>query len=109
MHFPVFAYSGNFEDLSISIIEKYAKASLTDSSALFEKIEAVVNEESLYLDFDLKLNTVAKKLNQSIHHISQAINKKAKVMCILSHKLIITNKKRLPFKIAAFEWSLVDN
>jgi AraC-like DNA-binding protein len=79
MHFPVFAYSGNFEDLSNATIEKYAKSSLTDSSKLFEKIKAVVKEESLYLDFDLKLNTVAKKLDHSIHHISQAINQNAKM------------------------------
>jgi AraC-like DNA-binding protein len=79
MHFPVFAYSGNFEDLSTSNIEKYTKSSLTDSSELFEQIKAVVNEESLYLDFDLKLNTVAKKLEHSIHHISQAINQNAKM------------------------------
>jgi AraC-like DNA-binding protein len=79
MHFPIFAYSGNFEDLSTSTIEKYAKSSLTDSSKLFEQIKAIVNEESLYLDFDIKLNTVAEKLNQSIHHISQAINQNAKI------------------------------
>jgi AraC-like DNA-binding protein len=74
MHFPVFAYSGNFEDLATSTIEKYAKSSLSDSSDLFEKIKAIVNKEKMYLDFDLKLNTVAEKLNYSIHHISQAIN-----------------------------------
>jgi len=79
MHFPVFAYSGNFEDLSTATIEKYAKSSLSDSLDLFEKIKAIVNEEKMYLDFDLKLNTVAKKLNQSIHHISQAINQNAKM------------------------------
>jgi AraC-like DNA-binding protein len=79
MHFPVFAYSGNFEDLSTSTIEKYAKSSLFDSSDLFENIKAIVNEEKMYLDFDLKLNTVAQKLNHSIHHISQAINQNAKM------------------------------
>jgi AraC-like DNA-binding protein len=79
MHFPIFAYSGNFEDLSKATIEKYAKSSLSDSSALFKQIETVVNEESLYLNFDLKLNTVAIKLNQSVHHISQAINQNAKM------------------------------
>jgi AraC-like DNA-binding protein len=79
MHFPVFAYSGNFEDLSTSAIKKYAKSSLSDSSALYEQIQAVVSEESLYLDFDLKLNVVAHKLDQSIHHISQAINQNAKM------------------------------
>lgn len=79
MHFPVFAYSGNFEDLSTSTIEKYAKSSLSDSSDLFEKIKALVNKEKMYLDFDLKLNTVATKLDHSIHHISQAINQNAKM------------------------------
>ncbi|TXE20323.1 AraC family transcriptional regulator [Psychroserpens burtonensis] len=79
MHFPVFAYSGNFEDLPTSTIEKYAKSSLSDSSDLFEKIKAIVNEEKMYLDFDLKLNTIAEKLDQSIHHISQAINQNAKM------------------------------
>jgi AraC-like DNA-binding protein len=79
MHFPVFAYSGNFEDLPTATIEKYAKSSLSDSSDLYEKIKAAVIEEKMYLDFDLKLNTVAEKLNNSIHHISQAINQNAKM------------------------------
>ena len=79
MHFPVFAYSGNFEDLSTSTIEKYAKSSLSDSSGLFERIKAILNDEKIYLDFDLKLNTVAEKLDHSIHHISQAINQNAKM------------------------------
>jgi AraC-like DNA-binding protein len=79
MHFPIFAYSGNFEDLPTATIEKYAKSSLTDSSELYEQIKEVVNKELLYLDFDLKLNTIAEKLNHSIHHISQAINQSAKM------------------------------
>jgi AraC-like DNA-binding protein len=52
---------------------------LSDSSSLFKQIEALVNKELLYLDYDLKLNTFAKKLDQSIHHISQAINQNAKM------------------------------
>ena len=79
IHFPVFAYTGNFEDLPNTTAEKYAKSSLSDSSELFEHIIAFVNEEQLYLDFDLKLNTVAEKLDQSIHHISQAINQNAQM------------------------------
>jgi len=74
IRFPVFAYTGNFEDLPNSTIQKYANSSLSDSSELFEKIKILANEEKLYLDFDLKLNTVAEKLGYSIHHISQAIN-----------------------------------
>lgn len=79
MHFPVFAYTGNFEDLSNTTIQKYAKSSLSDSSELFEHIKAILKEEELYLDFDLKLNTVAEKLDVSIHHISQAINQNAQM------------------------------
>ncbi len=79
MHFPVFAYTGHFEDLPNTTIQKYAKSSLSDSSELYGQIKIIVNEEKLYLDFDLKLNTVAKKLNESIHHISQAINQNAKM------------------------------
>ncbi|EAR12926.1 DNA binding protein [Polaribacter irgensii 23-P] len=79
MHFPVFAYSGNFEDLPNATIQKYAKSSLSDSSALFKQIKMLVHTESLYLEFDLKLNTVAEKLDQSVHHISQAINQNAKM------------------------------
>ena len=74
MHFPVFAFSGDFDDLPQETKQKYAKSSLTDSSVLFQEIHDLVAQEKLYLDYDLKLNTVAEKLDKSIHHISQAIN-----------------------------------
>tara|TARA_B100000809_G_scaffold261450_1_gene310378 strand:+ start:13235 stop:14374 length:1140 start_codon:yes stop_codon:yes gene_type:complete len=96
MHFPIFAYSGNFEDLSTATIEKYAKSSLSDSTALFEQIKAIVNEEKMYLDFEIKLNTVAEKLKHSIHHISQAINQNAKMSFpdfINSFRIIEAKKK----------------
>ncbi len=79
MHFPVFAFTGNFEDLPKASKKKYAKSSLTDSSELFEKINTIVKEEKLYLDFDLKLNTLSDKLDASVHHISQAINQNAEM------------------------------
>jgi len=79
MHFPVFAYSGNFEDLSDTARQKYAKSSLSDSLRLFERIRAIVSEEKLYLEFDLKLNSLSGKLDYSIHHISQAINQNAQM------------------------------
>ena len=72
-------------------------------SELFEKIEALVKEESLYLDFDLKLNTVAEKLEQSIHHISQAINQNAKMSFpdfISSFRIQEAKKKLLESKPA---------
>ncbi|TMU55139.1 helix-turn-helix domain-containing protein [Flagellimonas algicola] len=74
MHFPVFAFSGDFEDLPEETKMKYAKSSLKDSSELFEQISTLVREEQLYLDFDLKLNTLSEKLGSSVHHVSQAIN-----------------------------------
>lgn len=79
MHFPVFAYTGNFEDLPATTIKKYAKSSLSDSSVLFEQIRTTIIEEQLFLEYDLKLNTLARKVNSSIHHVSQAINQNAKM------------------------------
>ncbi|MEE9363531.1 MAG: helix-turn-helix domain-containing protein [Cellulophaga sp.] len=79
MHFPVFAFTGNFEDLSNSAKDKYAKSSLTDSSALFNEINTLVTNEKLYLDFDIKLNGLSEKLGKSVHHISQAINQNSQM------------------------------
>ena len=79
MHFPVFAFTGDFEDLPQIPKNKYAKSSLIDSSELFHKINTLVIDEKLYLDFDIKLNTLSEKLGESIHHISQAINQNAKM------------------------------
>ena len=77
MQFPVFAFSGDFEDLPETVKKKYAKSSLTDSSTLFSQIETLVREEKIYLEFDVKLNTLAERLDKSVHHISQAINQNA--------------------------------
>ncbi|MEW7277809.1 AraC family transcriptional regulator [Aquimarina sp. 2201CG1-2-11] len=78
MHFPVFIFTGDFEDLPKASKKKYAKSSLTDSTELFNQIYKLVEEEKLYLDFDIKLNTLSERLDKSIHHISQAINQNAK-------------------------------
>ncbi|UII74779.1 helix-turn-helix domain-containing protein [Flagellimonas sp. HMM57] len=77
MHFPVFAFTGSFEDLPNETKKKYAKSSLSDSSKLFHQIQEAVTGEELYLDYDIKLNTLADKLGKSVHHISQAINENA--------------------------------
>lgn len=79
MHLPVFAFTGSFEDLPEATKNKYAKSSLSDSSELFNLIEKSIVKEELYLDFDIKLNTLANKLNKSVHHISQAINENAQM------------------------------
>jgi AraC-like DNA-binding protein len=74
MQFPVFVFTGDFEDLSKSTKKKYAKSSLTDSSELFNEIYELLESEKLYLDCDLKLNSLSERLGKSVHHISQAIN-----------------------------------
>jgi len=74
MQFPIFAFTGDFKDLPKSTKIKYAKSSLIDSSELFDEINTLVQNEKLYLDFDLKLNSLSEKLGKSVHHISQAIN-----------------------------------
>ena len=79
MHFPVFAFTGNFEDLPKSTKNKYSKSSLTDSLELFNEIKTLVKSEKLHLYFDIKLNTVSEKLDKSIHHVSQAINQNAQM------------------------------
>jgi AraC-like DNA-binding protein len=73
IHFPVFAFTGDFEDLHDKVRQKYAKSSLKDSSGLFREIDDLIVNEKLYLDFDLKLNSLATRLDKSVHHISQAI------------------------------------
>lgn len=77
MHFPVFVFTGHFNDLPEVTIQKYAKSSLHDSSDLYNEIKSLVETEKLYLEFDLKLNVIADKFNKSVHHISQAINQNA--------------------------------
>ncbi len=79
MHFPVFAFTGDFEDLPKSEKNKYSNSSLKDSSKLFYEIDSLIKNENLYLDFDLKLNTISEKLDKSVHHVSQAINQNAKM------------------------------
>lgn len=74
IQFPVFAFTGSFNDLRT---RKYQKSSLTNSTELFQQIDEIVRKEELYLQHDLKLNTIAELLNTSIHHISQAINETA--------------------------------
>jgi AraC-like DNA-binding protein len=79
MHFPVFAFTGSYKDLSEETKKKYAHSSLNNSSVLFQQIETLMKEEQLYLDFEIKLNTLAEKLNSSVHHTSQAINENAHI------------------------------
>lgn len=74
MYFPVFAYTGNYEDLSEEEKQKYKSSALSDSSELFKKIDQLIKDEKLYLDSELKMDKVSKKLSKPIPYISQAIN-----------------------------------
>lgn len=74
MSFPVFAFTGHFKDLEPEVKQKYKKSSLQDSQDVFFKIDELIKEEQLYLDSNLKLNTVAERMELSLPHISQAIN-----------------------------------
>lgn len=74
MYFPVFAISGDYNDLLEKDKIKYKNSNLEDSNKLFKDIDNIVQKDELYLNPELKMNTIAKKLNKSIPYISQAIN-----------------------------------
>lgn len=74
MYFPVFAISGDYNDLLEKDKIKYKNSNLEDSNKLFKNIDNFVQKDELYLNPELKMNTIAKKLNKSIPYISQAIN-----------------------------------
>lgn len=74
MYFPVFAISGDYNDLLEKDKIKYKNSNLEDSNKLFKNIDNIVQKDELYLNPELKMNTIAKKLNKSIPYISQAIN-----------------------------------
>lgn len=68
----------NFEETPIlkEKHEKYATSALSKESAevIFEKIEALIEKEKLYLNPDLRVQDVAKELGVSNHNVSQSIN-----------------------------------
>lgn len=58
---------------------KYAKAPLRPerSRAIWNGVQRLMETEQPYLRGDLKLSDVARKLNVSLHHLSQAINRES--------------------------------
>ena len=74
MYFPVFAFTGDYNDLPKNIKEKYKNSSLNNSEELFKKVDKLVIEDKLFLSSELKINTLSEKLGTSVPHISQAIN-----------------------------------
>ncbi|WP_408044697.1 helix-turn-helix domain-containing protein [Tenacibaculum litopenaei] len=79
MYFPVFAFTGDYNDLPENERKKYQRSSLNNSLALFEKINDLVLAEKLYLSSELKINNLASRLDTSVPHISQAINENKQV------------------------------
>lgn len=79
MYFPIFAFSGDYNDLPIQEQEKYKNSSLVNASELFEKIDTLVKKEQMFLTPELKLNALSERLDTSIPYISQAINETKKM------------------------------
>lgn len=59
-----------------TVTSKYSRSSLRQDSAqyLVHKLAKTMDEEQLYLQEDLSLSTLAKKLNTQPHHLSQVLN-----------------------------------
>ncbi len=74
MYFPVFAFTGDYNDLPKNVKEKYRNSSLSNSEELFQKVDTLVIEEKMFLSPELKINTLSERLETSVPHISQAIN-----------------------------------
>jgi len=65
-----------FEQVMIKANRKYDNSSLSKSSAqkLLESLNRLMDTEELYLDSDISLQSLSKKLNTTPHHLSQALN-----------------------------------
>lgn len=99
LQFPVFVYTGKYDDLSDNVKQKYNNSTLTNSDELYTEILNVVNDEKLYLEFGLKMNTIAVKLDRTVHHISQAINENAQMSFPdFINKLRVDRAKKLLLK-----------
>lgn len=64
--------TGNHQQIN----QKYSSSSLSleDMQQLFSDIEFMFNEEQIYLEPELNIDTIANKLNVTTHRISQTIN-----------------------------------
>lgn len=68
------------QDPSKSEVEKYQQSGLPKSLALklAEDLESLMRKEKLYIQNDLRLETLATKLNSNKHFVSQVINQNFK-------------------------------
>ncbi len=79
LHFPVFVYTGNYNDLSVDEKRKYSNSNLIDSEQLYIDILQLVKSKELYLEYGLKMNIISDELGKTVHHVSQAINQNSKM------------------------------
>lgn len=100
MHFPVFAFTGDYNDLPSNVKEKYKNSSLNNSEELFQRIDDLVQKEKMFLSSELKINTLSERLETSVPHISQAINENKNISFsdYINSYRIIEAKKRLLVK-----------
>lgn len=73
-------YQGLFDTdfISAPSAKKYESSSLTENAInhIVDQLDEIMQSEKLYLNGDLKLADVSKRLNLSTHNLSQAINSK---------------------------------
>lgn len=100
----VFIYYIGYHGFKTPLIEdqtpepKYQKSSLTDNSIEYiaAKLDDLMATEKLYTEGDLKLQEVAKKLDVTVHALSQAINvAKDKKFTDYLNELRVEEAKRL--------------
>lgn len=72
----IYAFSYLFLNRHKFNLQKYSSSNLDkeNSAKLFHRIKELFNSEDIYLNDNLTLNTVSKKLNVKSREISQAIN-----------------------------------
>ena len=92
---------------------KYAKSSLAveEVPLYLEKLNVLMKDEKIYLDSDIRLKDLAKKLHINSHHLSQIINQHCNLSFfdfinqnrIEEAKTIITNNPDKPLIQVAFD------
>ena len=79
IRFPIFTIWGDYNELHTkATTKKYAKSTLKEeaSGPLWEKILGAMKVEKMWENPELRLNDLADKTGQSLHHVSQVINER---------------------------------
>lgn len=77
IRFPVFSVYGDFNDLGTTE-KKYANSSLKEDASrlIWKELKSLMEDEKPYRNSEYRLNDLALRLGQSIHHVSQVINER---------------------------------